>query len=163
MQAKNVQQRKNIKTFQQTPRNANPKLPKYPRIFGFVEYLDVHGFSRRLEYFVLFLIDFLGIFGSLEYFVVFGLVVFGIFGISEVWNCEALLCSMELALLKEILKAQGTCTVSKTSTNFKLATFNPFGFGICGMWICEIVVCAFQFRNYFATRWLLEWVYVSSF
>ena len=47
-----------------------------------------------------------------------------------------LLCSVEFVLLKENLKAQGTYS--------KSATLNPLGFGILGMWICEILLCALE-------------------
>ena len=52
-----------------------------------------------------------------------------------------LLRSVEFVLLKENLKAQGTCTISNNS---KLATLNPFSSGILGMWICDRLLCALE-------------------
>ena len=46
-----------------------------------------------------------------------------------------LLCSVEFVLL-ESLKAQGTCTIFRTSKSL--------GFGILGMWICEILLRALE-------------------
>ena len=43
-------------------------------------------------------------------------------------NCEILLCSVEFVLLKENLKAQGTCTIFRTTPNLP----HPLGFLILG-------------------------------
>ena len=61
------------------------------------------------------------------------------------WHCEMFLCSVEFVLLNKSSKAQGTCTISKTSKHSKSATLSPFGFGLFGMWICEILLCALEF------------------
>ena len=56
-----------------------------------------------------------------------------------------LLCSVEFVLLKENLKAQGTCTISKTTPNLPHLIINPIGSGSLGMRICEILLCALGF------------------
>ena len=59
-----------------------------------------------------------------------------------------LLYSVEVVLLKENLKAQGTCTISKnlqTENQILPHSINPFSFGIFGMWICELLLCELEF------------------
>ena len=53
-----------------------------------------------------------------------------------------LLSSLEFLLLKEILKAQDTCTISKTTPNLPRLIRSVLVFG---MWICEILLCVLEF------------------
>ena len=53
-----------------------------------------------------------------------------------------LLYSVEFVLVKENLKAQEH--LHNFQNNSKSATLTPLGFGILGMWICEILLCALE-------------------
>ena len=61
----------------------------------------------------------------------------GVFSCGNLGNCEMVLGSVECVLLKYNLKAQGSSTIFRT-------TPNPLVFGIFGMWICEILLCALE-------------------
>ena len=55
---------------------------------------------------------------------------------------EMLLYSVECVLVKENLKAQGTCTIFRTTPNLPHLLRSVLEF--LGMWICEILLCALE-------------------
>ena len=53
-----------------------------------------------------------------------------------------LLCSVEFVLLQGNFKAQGTCTIFRTTPSLPHLIRSVLKF--LGMWICEILLCALQ-------------------